>query len=253
MARCNCGILPLITIDPNSALTMTGTGTPGDPLILGNNPAAMGWVTYQVAGADTWDKADYPGVKFVRVRVVGGGGGSAGATGGATTGIARGGGGGGAYTESWIDVATLPASVAITVGAGGTAGTAATAGGNGGQSSFGGVFADGGTGSGIAVAVATNYVVAPGGAGGAAGNGQLFTPGEAGNHGVQFTSAQRQSGAGGHAAGGLGVGARSVTDLAAGVSASATFGGGASGAAAYNNAFAGAAGGRGVVLVEMFR
>src|SRR6266545_1626907 len=88
----------------------------------------------------TFAKASYPGLRAVRVRLVGGGGGSGGraatAAGEATE---SGGGGGGGYCEKWISAAALGTSEAVTVGAGGTAG--ASGGGSGagtGSSGFSG-------------------------------------------------------------------------------------------------------------------
>jgi len=254
MARCSCGILPLITIDPDSALTMTGTGTAGDPLVLGNRPAPMGQVVFATPGVAAWNKASVPGVQWIKVRVVGGGGGSAGATAGAGVGVARGGGAGGNYAESWLDVDPLAASVTVTVGAGGTAGAAANGdGGAGGASSFGAlVVAGGGGGSLGAVAVGAGVVVANGGVPGGGNVGDLGMLGQIGGAGIQLNANERIRGTGG-AAGLMGVGTPIQGDLGSGNNLGQRYGGGAGGPAVFNGVNAGSAGGGGLVVVEMFR
>lgn len=98
-----------------------------------------------------------------------------GASGGkATTNTAGGGGGGGAYASKMIALASLSASVSVTVGAGGTAQTTAlTAGNPGGDTSFGSVLSAFGGGAGAGSGTATNGGGGGGGsqAAGAAGSG----------------------------------------------------------------------------------
>lgn len=254
MARCACGILPLITVDPDSALTLTGTGTTGDPIVLGNDPSFMDMLEFTTAGAANFTKAAFPGLRFVRVRAIGGGGGSASVNAGAGVGVARGGGGGGGYAESWIAATALPAITPITVGAGGAGGAG---GGNnpgsvGGQSDFGAfVTAVGGSGS-IAIAVAVaGFVVSDGGIGGAGNIGDINIAGGNGQDGVQWSSTQRIGGEGG-AGGGYGSSGKANYNLGTGL-AGTRHGGGASGPAAFNGSFAGSAGASGAVFVELFR
>lgn len=111
---------------------------------------------------DTWNNPidSDPTFLGVTVQIQSGGGGSGGTTqtatgsGGSTTGSA--GGQGGGYLEIFVRAASLTATVAVTVGAGGTAGTApAGTGGTGGVSSFGA------------------YGSIPGGNGGAGGGQQV--------------------------------------------------------------------------------
>ncbi|TFA83425.1 MULTISPECIES: phage tail protein [unclassified Pseudomonas] len=102
-----------------------------------------------------------PGMKKVRIRIVGGGGGSGGAS--ATTASqtsASGGGAAGSYAETLITAADIGASQAVIVGAGGIAGTASgtngTGGGAGGASSVGALLsAPGGLGSIYAIGITT--------------------------------------------------------------------------------------------------
>src|SRR5688572_7086201 len=82
-------------------------------------------------------KASYPDATLARVQVQGGGGAGGGSPATAAATVSAGGGGqGGSYAESYVDVATMAASVTVTVGAAGAAGSGAS-GGTGGTSSFG--------------------------------------------------------------------------------------------------------------------
>lgn len=114
-----------------------------------------------VAPTSTFNKADYPWVKRIRVVCLGGGGAGGGLSdGNGDVAKSSSGGSGGSFAESWItDIANLPDQVTITVGSGGTS-TGSGQGGSGGSSSFG------------------NIVVATGGTG---GNGELT-----GNVGFHF-------------------------------------------------------------------
>lgn len=96
----------------------------------------------------TFEKANYPWLRAVRVKCQGGGGAGGGTAATISEQSACGNGGsGGDYAEALLDLSALPASVNVTIGAGGK-GVVDTVGGNGGTSSFG------------------NLVVAPGGIGG---------------------------------------------------------------------------------------
>lgn len=100
-----------------------------------------------------------PGMKKVRIRIVGGGGGSGGAsTTTSTQTSASGGGGAGSYAEALLTAADIGASQPVIIGAAGIAGTASgtsgTNGGAGGATSVGALMsAPGGMGSSFAPAV----------------------------------------------------------------------------------------------------
>lgn len=105
----------------------------------------------------------------------------AGGSGGFNTnaGGAAGGGGGGAYNELWVLLSTLPATVAVTVGAGGTAITTINPGNSGGTTTFGAVLSAFGGGGGSSIA--NNNASGGGGGGqyssGANGGTQAASPG----------------------------------------------------------------------------
>lgn len=150
-----------------------------------SNVSVIGQMTdYQVfttTGASTWTKPNHGVLAFIQVWGAGASGGKSANDGG--------GGGGGAYNERWIAVASLSASVAVTVGAGGAAvATNDTSGLVGGDSSFGA------------------YLAAYGGGGGA---GTGATAGQGGGGGGGLTSAgatalNNAGGAGGGLAGAIG-------------------------------------------------
>jgi len=89
-------------------------------------------VTFTASG--TWTKR--PGLKYIRVRLVGGGGGGSGCS---SDNEGSAGGSGGGYSEKVIVASDLASTVAVTIGAGGTAGPSGSprAGGDGGTTSFG--------------------------------------------------------------------------------------------------------------------
>ena len=184
----------------------------------------------------TWNKP--AGAQLVRAICVGGGGG--GGSGGhfpagPNAGAGGGGSGGGGALRDWtMDAVTVPSSVAITVGAGGTGGARAnTLVGNpgtaGGASSFGSLLIAYGGGAGGA---GQNTTVGGGGGGGLLGAGQNGTVGNNGVGGL---------GGGGNAGetnptmvvGGGSGGWRGAPDVSGGSSAPALFGpqGGGSGGA----------------------
>lgn len=79
-----------------------------------------------------------PGMKNVRIRLVGGGGGSGGVGATASTQVvASSGGAAGSFAEGWLTAALIGASQSVTIGAGGTAGATYSAGGTGGDTSLG--------------------------------------------------------------------------------------------------------------------
>jgi hypothetical protein len=99
----------------------------------------------------TFTKATYPYLRAIKVKVQGAGGGAGAAQATSASQHSQGASGaGGAYAESFItDIASLDASVTVTIGAGGTGGTTSpTTGNSGGNSSFGAlVSANGGSGN----------------------------------------------------------------------------------------------------------
>lgn len=208
-------------------------------------------VVYNASG--TFSKASYPGLRAVRARVVGGGGaGGGGASTTSTTFVgAAGGGGGGGYAETLItDIAAMPSSVTVTVGAGGT-GVSGTAGNDGGNSSFGSYAIGPGGKGGLIRAAAAGFRVASGGAGGSPLTGQFLVPGGAGSVGVGDQSGDVSSGGGGDT---LLAGASVSTNGLDPASTGNLYGGGGSGNSTPPGTAArtGYAGAPGVVIVDLF-
>jgi hypothetical protein len=205
----------------------------------------------------TFTKANYAGLKAVRVRVVGGGGGGGGAP-FANTGnhSAGGGGGGGGYVEKFILANALFADETITVGSGGGGGT--TIGGSGGTSSFG------------AHAVATggapgdsfsNNALMIGALGGAGGGGSVnsgvavITNGGPGTIGGGNATLGHGGGGGSSVLGGGGAGVYTGAGSGSTVgNPGKNYGGGGGGAAVNSTGAAntGGAGAQGIVIVEVF-
>lgn len=161
------------------------------------------------------------GMVYCDIEVVGGGGGGGGV---GATGVGQvavsGPGGGGGYGKKVVTAATIGASQAVTIGAGGTAGTSApTAGGGGGTTSVGAIVNAGGGVGGTFGTAATSTVTYGGGGGsgtggdvncvGAAGviSIAIFTGGSAilvpGTPGVGYFGGQDNSGTPSKGAGGL--------------------------------------------------
>lgn len=121
---------------------------------------------FTTAGTGTYTPT--AGTKYVVVEMVGGGGGSGGV--GATTLVTSGGGGSGSYSRKVLTIGQIGASLAYTIGLGGSAGATNGAGQTGGTTSLAAlVTAIGGAGS---VAGASGGAAA--GAGGALGTGGVF-------------------------------------------------------------------------------
>lgn len=243
-----------ISGDADNALVLGGDGG----LYVPEPPAALSsfleMLVITTAGTSSWTKAANPNARWLRVRCIGGGGGSAGATSAASQVIARGGGGGGSYSESWLDVASLTASVTVTVGAGGTGGAAANgAGGSGGSSSFGAyVIATGGAAS-LNTAASSTSGVSEGGSSGGLGTQQVYALGQRGQKGMWWSGTVGAAGNGGDSGAGYGTGGRGGVP-GTGAQAGTGPGGGAGGAISVNAAaVAGVAGGPGAVFIEMFR
>lgn len=209
-------------------------------------------VAYTATG--TFDKADYPNITGVRVRVVagGGGGGGAAATGASEAAVGSCGGAGG-YAEAWIDAGSLSASETVTVGAGGSGGTAGNNNGStGGASSFGthAVTAGGAGGSGMANTSGNN--VRTGGAGGTASAGDVQIEGGDGGGSLVVGGLDCAVGVGGASYFGGGAACPS-TDTAG--EAGTAYGAGGSGGrnGASTTAVAGGDGAGGLVVVEVYR
>jgi hypothetical protein len=217
-------------------------------LATGVNDYLAGGYLYQqtvyYTSSGSFVKADYPGLRAIRVRMVGGGGGGSGAS--ASTIQSGAGGGGGDYSESFItDIAGLDASVVVTRGSGG-AGSAnnavATAGGD---SSFGStiVVAKGGREGQI-----NGFFPGPptGSVGNLTFNGDQGVPGG-------LVGSDVQAGAGGSSALGSGGPGRRAGTSSVG-SSGLLFGGGGSGGKNQNTASdqAGGAGANGIVIIDVF-
>jgi hypothetical protein len=126
------------------------------------------------------------GMKYCVIRCLGGGGAGGGCAGGVGNAASGGGGGAGSLSEIVVPAATIGASKAVTIGAGGTVGTAgANAGNAGGDTSVGticvGKGGSGGGGGNAGAAAGTT------GAGGIAGTGTIAGTGAAGAPGFNAT------------------------------------------------------------------
>ena len=215
----------------------------------------VGEVLYYTSGGVQFTKADYPGLRAIRVKAqgAGGGGGGAGLTGVST--ISGGGGGGaGGYAEGILLAKDLAASYTITVGSGGAGGIGAANGGAGGFSRFGVlVRGDGGTGGGFVAATATVPFISLQGTGGDGIAGDLLLQGGSGHPAIgQRTSGGNAivGGAGGDAQ--LGGGGQGLRGPNAGVTPNG-YGGGGSGASndTSESSRNGGAGADGIVIVEL--
>lgn len=236
-----------------------GTATPSDGQVLTFDSALSQYVPEDAVGGagfafstavyyeanDTWTKADYAGVKAIKVMVQGAGGGG-GNHGGTNTGGS--GGGGGGYAERFILEADLSATEAVVVGSGGAGGSSggASAGTTGGNSSFAsgetyGVLGNGGVGS------VANTMTSP--AAGGTGTGDLALRGGS-SVGGSFNVTDNPGGKGGDShLGQGGPGGEAFTSSVRNGSAGENYGGGGGGSF---NTGAGGAGADGIVIVEVY-
>lgn len=210
-------------------------------------------VTFTSSG--TFDKADYPWLRAVRVRLVGGGGGGGGAA--ATSGsewAGSGGGSAGGYAEGLVAVDDLATAETVTVGPGGAGGAAGgNAGSAGGASSFGAhVSADGG-GGGSHLGPITYSIVTDAVSGGQGTAGDILSRGGSGNVGILLSGPTFGGAGGGGGDSLLGAGARDRAGHGDGLDADA-FGGGGGGArnGSSQPARSGGNGADGVVIVELY-
>ncbi|MFF5477984.1 hypothetical protein ACFY5C_11695 [Streptomyces sp. NPDC012935] len=205
--------------------------------------------TFNDPGTYQFEKADFPWLARVRVKVQGGGGGSAGANAAANQCIVRPCGAGGGYSESLIEASALGAVETIVVGAGGEAGTTAESGGAGGSSSLGGfVLANGGDGGHAIQDSATVPDVSTGAIGPLAGRRQFAHGGGAGGGAIRLNGTNGISGAGGESFMGHGGYARASEGAG---TAPRGFGAGAGGGLSYGGSVAGQEGG-GIVIIELY-
>ena len=250
-----------VALDDGAVYVRVGSSWVGDRARLATAEADIAAleVGYRPMGAPvrftssgTFDKADYPGLRAVRVTAqgAGGGGGGAGSTTSDQSACGGGGGGGGSAESFIIDIAALAASVTVTVGAGGGGGSGTGNGSTGGASSFG------------------TAVVAAGGSGGSGRSGTSGGSADGGNGGDASAGDFRRVGGGGASgrvtsgdfvAFGQGAGSAlgAISNVGGANSAGNTgksYGGGGGGAVngTSQSSRNGGPGAPGIVIVEMF-
>lgn len=206
----------------------------------------------------TFAKADYSGLRYVRVRAIGGGGKGGSALNTSTGEVSVGGGaGGGGYAEAVVAAASLATSETVTVGVGGT--TAPSGNGEDGTaSSFGThAVASGGGGGDTSALITGAFGGALPGAGAVGTSGGILAGGSAGSPGHGSATSNRAHGGtgGGTPLGGGGKGGNALTATGSSGEAGRSYGAGGGGAAnrASETAKAGGNGANGVVIVEVFR
>jgi hypothetical protein len=202
----------------------------------------------------TFTKGSYSGFRALRARGVGGGGQCGGV---AATGVGQaaegGAGGGSGYAESFLVDASVPSSITVTIGAGGSSGGAGANGQDGGTTTFGAILSITGGGGGIAMAGTTGNLVAGGGGSGLGAGGNIFNIfGSGGGSGVCVGGFPVRANVGGGVPflGGAARSASATTPGQAGLIFGAGGGGTRNGAS--QAAQAGAAGAAGIVLVDVF-
>ena len=238
-----------------NALVPSQTGNASKALVTDGSVVSWGSLTnsqvfyYTTVGATTWTK---PSTGVVALVTIWGGGGG----GGRNSGGSAGGGGGGACVQRLYQLADLPSTVTVTVGAGGLGGVSSSSNGAaGGTTTFGALLSafggggggidEGGGGGGSASAGAQGSA---GGAGGA-GGGTLFEGGDATAGGAAFGGAAGGTGTGGSSGwGGGGGGSTGGTSINGGAGGGTSVaglvpggGGGRGSGAAAGNGGAGAA------------
>lgn len=209
-------------------------------------------VVYTANG--TFTKGSYSGFRALRVRGIGGGGQCGGI---ALTGVGQGNeggaGGGAGYAESFLTDASVPSSVAVTIGAGGSSGAAGANGQDGGTTTFGALLSITGGGGGIAMAATSGNLVAGGGVSGAGAGGNLVNlTGSPGMSGVCVAGFAIRQNSGGAAPffGGNAISSAMSSNGQGGLNFGSGGGGTRNGAS--QAARAGAAGSAGLIVVDVF-
>jgi len=243
-------VAPLNTVFQNLA---DSTQTALTALAVGYRP--MGAPVY-FTSSGSFVKADYPGLRAIRVHTLGGAGGGGGCA-ATSSGQAAdaGGGASGTYATSFItDIASLPASVTVTRGAGGAGGTAGNNDGSaGGASSFGSLVSASGGGGGSGSSNTSTTTRNSGGFGDATGTGDFIATGGDGFNGFVVSGTASRQGNGAAAPGPHGAGSRRRPTSGAGLAGAAPGGGGTGGTLdASSSAVAGGVGGNGIVVLELF-
>lgn len=211
-------------------------------------------ITYDANG--TFAKADFPGLRAVRIRAQGGGGAGGGAVATAATGASSGGGGqGGNYAEKFVLATALSASETVTRGAGGT-GVVSGDGNAGGTSSVGAHCSAAGGAGGIQGANTTDTFLATiSGTPNTTATGDMVRVGDAGEFGLVNGSRNfALAGGGGSSMWGGGPRARQPGAGADGFPGGVYGAGGGGGANANSQAAgkAGGVGGNGRVLIDLY-
>jgi hypothetical protein len=246
------GLSPTNVVTPTAGQKLVFNGT--------NWVNVTGYVyvsTVYFTSSGTFEKADYPWLRAIRVKCqgAGGGGGSVNTT-ASNQNAVGGGGAGGAYAESFItDIAGLDVSVTVTRGAGGAGGTGGgNNGSSGGSSSFGALVSanggDGGVGrGGVALPNVTSGTGAT-----TTGTGDFVVPGSGCPPTFMHLAARALSNLGGNSFLGAGANNADSTSGANGNSGIIYGGGGSGGVNSQSQASTrnGGAGANGIVIVELY-
>lgn len=242
-----------------TANTLLGRGSSGNiaKITLGANLTMSGAVLNGIAPLVVVQQvftasATYTpttGMLYALVEVISAGGGG----GGTPAGACAGGGGGGAYGRSLLSAATIGASKAVTIGAGGTGGAGAPGGtgGTGGTSSFGALISCTGGLGGVGSTTTGATLTTDGGVGGTATSANLNIPGMHGGYATILSGTVLFSGFGGSSHYGAG-GAAFATANTSNGNVGQVYGGGGGGAMSSSGNRAGGVGGAGLVLITEY-
>lgn len=233
--------------------TSTGTNTSPTWQAVGATGAISQVVIQTFSTTGTYTPT--AGMKYCVLEVCGGGGGGGGAAPtGATDVGAAGGGGAGGYARIVASAATIGASQAVTIGAGGTGGSVAGGnGGNGGATSIGAICVAAGGIGGTGETSGTNVVsFNPGGAGGSGTTGTVLTTSSSGSPGWGIGTAQVVVGGAGGGGPFGGAGQGHLTGVPSTAGSNGGGGGGSSLTVNVGTGLAGSAGGAGIVIVTEY-